>query len=221
VDNARRLQYLQAMGIDVWVPRASRVSDLTLVHELQDEIATTKHVEAQAQAQVIDIESCALCDSQTQGLSGIGNQQTEWLFFVEVVNSDDDSPNRLFEKNAGLLLAEMLRAIDLSVEEVFIAPLIACKAFDQPDSPEFCSGYLMSQQQLIQPKIIVAVGDKAAQALLKTKQTLASLRGRCHYFNKIPVVVVEHPAYLLRSLLEKRDAWQDLCFAKQIFNKER
>ena len=90
MDNALRLQYLQAMGIDVWVPRASRVSDLTLVHELQDEIATPKLVEAQAQ--VIDIESCALCDSQTQELSGIGNQQKEWLFFVEVVNSDDDGP---------------------------------------------------------------------------------------------------------------------------------
>ncbi len=219
VDNALRLQYLQAMGIDVWVPRASRVSDLTLVHELQDEIATPKLVEAQAQ--VIDIESCALCDSQTQELSGIGNQQKEWLFFVEVVNSDDDSPDLLFEKNAGLLLVEMLRAIDLSVEEVFIAPLVACKALNQDTSSEFCWGHLMSQQKLIQPKIIVAIGDKASQALLKTKQTLASLRGRCHYFNKIPVVVVEHPAYLLRSLLEKRDAWQDLCFAKQIFNKER
>ena len=78
----------------------------------------------------------------------------------------------------------------------------------------------MTQQALMQPKIILAIGDKAAQALLKTRQPLASLRGQCHYINKIPVVVVEHPAYLLRSLLEKRQAWQDLCFAKQILNNE-
>ena len=219
MDNARRLQYLQAMGIDVWVPRASRVSDIQLVDELQDEIATPKQVQVQVQNK--DNENCALCDPQIHVLSGIGSQQTDWLFFVEAGHSEDNNQDLPFEKNASLLLAEMLRAIDLSLEEVFIAPLLACKDFKQSSASEFCRGHLMTQQQLIQPKIIVAVGDKAAQALLKTKQTLENLRGRCHYFNKIPVVVVEHPAYLLRSLLEKRDAWQDLCFAKQIFNKER
>ena len=209
MDNALRLQYLEAMGIDVWVPRESRVPDSVITCD-QQQIEQAHHVNA---------ELCSLCDPHDQTLLGVGNQQADWLLVVAATSTDDmqDLP---FEKNAGLLLAEMLRTIDLSVEDVFIAPLIACKAVNHDTEAQFCTGHLISQQQLIQPKIILAIGDKAAQALLKTRQPLASLRGQCHYINEIPVVVVEHPAYLLRSLLEKRQAWQDLCFAKQILNNE-
>ena len=209
MDNALRLQYLEAMGIDVWVPRESRVPDSVITCD-QQQIEQAHHVNA---------ELCSLCDPHDQTLLGVGNQQADWLLVVAATSTDDmqDLP---FEKNAGLLLAEMLRTIDLSVEDVFIAPLIACKAVNHDTEAQLCTGHLISQQQLIQPKIILAIGDKAAQALLKTRQPLASLRGQCHYINEIPVVVVEHPAYLLRSLLEKRQAWQDLCFAKQILNNE-
>ena len=209
MDNALRLQYLEAMGIDVWVPRESRVPDSVITCD-QQQIEQAHHVNA---------ELCSLCDPHDQTLLGVGNQQADWLLVVAATSTDDmqDLP---FEKNAGLLLAEMLRTIDLSVEDVFIAPLIACKAVNHDTEAQFCTGHLISQQQLIQPRIILAIGDKAAQALLKTRQPLASLRGQCHYINEIPVVVVEHPAYLLRSLLEKRQAWQDLCFAKQILNNE-
>jgi uracil-DNA glycosylase len=209
LDNALRLQYLEAMGIDVWVPRESRVPDSVITCD-QQQIEQAHHVNA---------ELCSLCDPHDQTLLGVGNQQADWLLVVAATSTDDmqDLP---FEKNAGLLLAEMLRTIDLSVEDVFIAPLIACKAVNHDTEAQLCTGHLISQQQLIQPRIILAIGDKAAQALLKTRQPLASLRGQCHYINEIPVVVVEHPAYLLRSLLEKRQAWQDLCFAKQILNNE-
>ena len=209
MDNALRLQYLEAMGIDVWVPRESRVPELVITYDQQQ-------IE---QAHNVNAELCGLCDPHDQTLLGVGNQQAEWLL-VFAATSTDDMQDLPFEKNAGLLLAEMLRTIDLSVEDVFIAPLIACKAVSHDTEAQFCTGHLISQQQLIQPKIILAIGDKAAQALLKTRQPLASLRGQCHYINEIPVVVVEHPAYLLRSLLEKRQAWQDLCFAKQILNNE-
>ena len=209
MDNALRLQYLEAMGIDVWVPRESRVPDSVITCD-QQQIEQAHHVNA---------ELCSLCDPHDQTLLGVGNQQADWLLVVAATSTDDmqDLP---FEKNAGLLLAEMLRTIDLRVEDVFIAPLIACKAVNHDTEAQLCTGHLISQQQLIQPRIILAIGDKAAQALLKTRQPLASLRGQCHYINEIPVVVVEHPAYLLRSLLEKRQAWQDLCFAKQILNNE-
>ena len=209
MDNALRLQYLEAMGIDVWVPREGRVSDSVITYD-QQQIEQAHHV---------NVELCSLCDPHDQTLLGVGNQQADWLLVVAATSTGDmqDLP---FEKNAGLLLAEMLRTIDLNVEDVFIAPLIACKAVNHDTEAQFCTGHLISQQQLIQPRIILAIGDKAAQALLKTRQPLASLRGQCHYINEIPVVVVEHPAYLLRSLLEKRQAWQDLCFAKQILNNE-
>ena len=208
MDNALRLQYLEAMGIDVWVPRESRVPELVITYDQQQ-------IE---QAHNVNAELCGLCDPHDQTLLGVGNQQAEWLL-VFAATSTDDMQDLPFEKKAGLLLAEMLRAIELNVEDVFIVPVVACKALNH-DTDQICMENFMTQQALMQPKIILAIGDKAAQALLKTRQPLASLRGQCHYINKIPVVVVEHPAYLLRSLLEKRQAWQDLCFAKQILNNE-
>jgi DNA polymerase len=210
LDNALRLQYLQVMGIEVWVPRQGKVSDALMVYDQQDSIEPIE------QAHSVDAVSCGLCDP----VVAVANQQADWLLVVAAPDIDDEMQDLPFEKNAGLLLAEMLRAIDLSVEDVFILPLLACKAVNHDSEAQFCMQHFISQQQLIQPKIILAIGDKAAQALLKTRQPLASLRGQCHYINKTPVVVVEHPAYLLRSLLEKRQAWQDLCFAKQVINNE-
>ena len=210
MDNALRLQYLAAMGIDVWVPRKSAVSTgLAYQSEMIEPVDLT---------QSINTELC-LCDPPVQPLLGVGNQQADWLLVVAATRTDDGMQDLPFEKKAGLLLAEMLRAIELNVEDVFIVPVVACKALNH-DTDQICMENFMTQQALMQPKIILAIGDKAAQALLKTRQPLASLRGQCHYINKIPVVVVEHPAYLLRSLLEKRQAWQDLCFAKQILNNE-
>ncbi len=214
MDNALRLQYLEAMGIDVWVPRQRLISDSVVADDQQD----------MAGQALISAGQCDLCDLQVHALLGVGNQQADWLLVVEATSADEVVQGLFFEEPAGLLLTEMLRAIDLSCEEVFIAPLVECKTFDLHGSSmngtEYCTGHLLSQQQLIQPKIILAVGDKAAQTLLKTPQSLESLRGRCHYSHEIPVVVIEHPANLLRSLLEKRHAWQDLCFAKQIINNE-
>ena len=210
--NALRLQYLEAMGIDVWVPREKLASSL----ELSDD---QPHGLGQFEQQ-LSIEPCDLCDSQAQAGLGVGNPQADWLLVVAATSADDNSQDQPFEKNAGLLLAEMLRTIDLRVEDVFIAPLVACKAVNQNAEAQFCIGHFLSQQQQIKPKIILAIGDKAAQTLLKMRQPLASFRGQCHYVNETPVVVVEHPAYLLRSLLEKRQAWQDLCFAKQLLNNE-
>jgi DNA polymerase len=216
VHNALRLQYLEAMGIDVWVPREKLASSL----ELSDD---QPHGLGQFE-QLASIEPCDLCDSQAQAVLGVGNPQADWLLVVAATSADDNSQDQPFEKNAGLLLAEMLRTIDLRVEDVFIVTLVECQAVNKPRSfdttTQFCIRHFLSQQQHIQPKIILAIGDKAAQTLLKMRQPLASFRGQCHYVNETPVVVVEHPAYLLRSLLEKRQAWQDLCFAKQLLNNE-
>ena len=213
LDKALRLHYLEIMGIDVWVPRDSQVPT-SIAYDQPDIIAQIE------QGHNLNTGQCTVCALDLQTQWTLSNKQADWLLIVEAPNADDSMQCPLFEKNAGLLLAEMLRAIDLSYEDVSIVPLVTCKAVNQNPETQFCMGHLISQQQLIQPKIILAIGDKAAQALFKTRQPLASLRGQCHYINKIPVVVVEHPAYLLRSLLEKRQAWQDLCFAKQILNNE-
>ena len=137
----------------------------------------------------------------------------------EAPGQHEDEQGRPFVGNAGLLLTEMLRAIGLTREEVFITNILKCRPPNNrdphADEVESCNDYLQRQQQLIQPKIILAVGRIAAQTLLKTDEPLTRLRGKVHAFNNTPVVVVYHPAYLLRSLPEKRKAWLDLTLAVQ------
>jgi DNA polymerase len=173
------------------------------------------------QTEVQNCRLCALCNSRTQTVFGSGNQQADWLIIGEAPGEQEDQQGQPFVGVAGQLLTEMLRAIGLSREQVFIANILKCRPPNNRDPHvdeiKRCKAYLLRQQQLIQPKIILAVGRIAAQTLLETHDALTKLRGRVHTFNNTPLVVVYHPAYLLRSLPEKRKAWQDLQFAKQTF----
>ena len=230
LDNALRLQYLEAMGVDVWVPRAP----VQIVHPLSSDLVTSNdEPEAQAsatdnwdelQAEVADCTKCALCTTRTQTVFGSGNKQADWMLVGEAPGQHEDEQGLPFVGNAGLLLTEMLRAIGLTREEVFITNILKCRPPNNRDplagEVESCHDYLQRQQKLIQPKIILAVGRIAAQTLLKTGEPLSRLRGKVHIFNNTPVVVVYHPAYLLRSLPEKRKAWLDLQLAIQTV-KER
>jgi len=225
LDNALRLQYLEAMGIDIWVPRAS-VQNEQLVSS--DSVTNNDGPETQEpatdnwdslQAEVANCTKCALCATRTQTVFGSGNKQADWMLVGEAPGQHEDEQGLPFVGNAGLLLTEMLRAIGLTREEVFITNILKCRPPNNrdphADEVESCNDYLQRQQQLIKPKIILAVGRIAAQTLLKTDEPLARLRGKVHAFNNTPVVVVYHPAYLLRSLPEKRKAWQDLTHAMQ------
>ena len=225
MDNALRLQYLEAMGIDIWVPRAS-VQNEQLVSS--DSVTDNDEPETQEsandswdslQAEVANCKKCALCATRTQTVFGSGNKQADWMLVGEAPGQHEDEQGLPFVGNAGLLLTEMLRAIGLTREEVFITNILKCRPPNNrdphADEVESCNDYLQRQQTLIKPKIILAVGRIAAQTLLKTDESLARLRGKVHAFNNTPVVVVYHPAYLLRSLPEKRKAWQDLMHALQ------
>jgi uracil-DNA glycosylase len=226
VDNALRLQYLEAMGIDVWVPRASLNTTQPLSSEAVTDNAEPEEATASTtdswnvlQAEVANCTKCALCNTRTQTVFGSGNKQADWMLVGEAPGQYEDEQGQPFVGKAGLLLTEMLRAIGLSREEVFITNILKCRPPNNrdplADEVESCNDYLQRQVQLIQPKIILAVGRIAAQTLLKTDEPLARLRGKVHTFNETPVVVVYHPAYLLRSLPEKRKAWLDLQLAIQ------
>jgi DNA polymerase len=141
----------------------------------------------------------------------------------EAPGQSEDQQGLPFVGNAGQLLTEMLRAIGLDRESVFITNVVKCRPpgnrEPKPNEIEACNEYLQRQQALVKPKIILAVGLIAAQTLLKTDEPLAKLRGKVHILDDTPVVVVYHPAYLLRSLSDKRKAWLDLQLAMQTYNK--
>ncbi|MDD5268518.1 MAG: uracil-DNA glycosylase [Methylococcales bacterium] len=231
MDNALRLQYLEAMGIDVWVPRASTQNEQ---QESSDSVIDNDEPETQEsatdnwdslQAEVAHCTKCALCATRTQTVFGSGNKQADWMLVGEAPGQHEDEQGLPFVGNAGLLLTEMLRAIGLAREDVFITNILKCRPPNNrdphADEVESCNDYLQRQQALIKPKIILAVGRIAAQTLLQTDEPLGRLRGKVHAFNNTPVVVVYHPAYLLRSLPEKRKAWQDLMYAVQTIKKNK
>lgn len=221
VDNATRLHYLAAMGIDVWMSKAALPESQPLVAE-QTPVITLENWQS-LQAEVAECKACGLCETRKNTVFGAGNQQAEWLFIGEGPGQHEDEQGEPFVGKAGLLLTEMIRAMGLAREEVFITNIVKCRPPDNRDPHKdeisACQPYLQRQIQLIQPKIILAVGRIAAQTLLATDAPVSRLRGQVHQLNNIPLVVVYHPAYLLRSLLEKRKAWQDLQLAMQTLDR--
>ena len=255
MDNATRLQYLEAMGIDVWVSRHQPVTEVAIdelenggwakqrkVHQddlNQSAVAPSEaleccasaqpthlshagdHAWSELQQQVAACRACPLCETRTQTVFGVGSHHASWLLIGEAPGQNEDLQGEPFVGKAGQLLTEMLRAIGLAREEVFIANILKCRPPNnrdpQADEVAACDNFLQRQIDLLQPKIIMAVGRIAAQNLLKTQQPLAKLRGMQHHFNTIPLVVVHHPAYLLRTLSEKAKAWDDLQFALSVF----
>ena len=134
--------------------------------------------------------------------------------------ADEDEQGEPFVGQAGKLLDSMLGAIGLQRgEAVYIANVVKCRPpgnrTPTPDEAKACAPFLDRQIELIQPKLIVALGKTAATRLLGTEASLASLRGKVHRYGDVPVVVTYHPAYLLRSLPEKAKAWEDLLFARR------
>ena len=213
----QRRAYLEALGIDVWVP-----SD----QPEPIEIGAARHPDSSALdwPQLRDtVASCTLCplhESRTQTVFGVGDTDADWLIIGEAPGAEEDRRGEPFVGRAGKLLDEMLRAVGLGRERVFIANILKCRPPNnrdpKPDEAAACRHYLERQIELIQPKIILAVGRIAAQQLLHSDAPVGQLRGRLHQLNGVPLVVTYHPSYLLRSPNQKRKAWDDLCLAMNV-----
>ena len=165
---------------------------------------------------------CKLYSTRTQGVLGVGDRNADWLFVGEAPGADEDRMGEPFVGQAGKLLDAMLAAIGLARgENVYIANVLKSRPpgnrNPEPDEVAACRPYLLAQIELIQPKLIVALGRFAAQSLLETDEAIGRLRGRVHRFQNVPLVVTYHPAYLLRNLPDKARAWEDLCLARRTY----
>jgi uracil-DNA glycosylase family 4 len=240
-----RLAYLQRMGIRVWVPRvpvpfafmpeAVAAEDalspksepektaMSPPEAIPARAAACPHNWDDLAAEVSACTACPLHEGRTQTVFGVGNREAEWMFVGEAPGEQEDLQGEPFVGRAGQLLNEMIRAIGLRREDVYIANVLKCRPPKNrdpaPEEAAACEGYLKAQLALVRPKIILAVGRIAAQNLLKTATPIGKLRGQVHDYEQIPLVVTYHPAYLLRSQTEKRRAWEDLKLALRMFRE--
>jgi DNA polymerase len=148
---------------------------------------------------------------------GVGNQHADWMIIGEAPGAQEDQQGEPFVGRAGMLLNEILFSLGLQRESVFIANILKCRPPNNRDplanEVEACGDYLKQQVEHVAPRIILALGRIAAQNLLQTTESIGRLRGKVHHYQTIPVIVLYHPAYLLRSPLEKRKVLQDLMLA--------
>lgn len=214
--------HLQAMGIDVWVRRAAPGSpDCAGSGQSGQSSASLTDLEQ-------DVSTCTRCDlhrTRKHTVFGAGDAGADWMFVGEAPGAQEDRQGLPFVGPAGQLLNAMLMAINTSRDQVYIANVLKCRPPENRDPQGVevrqCEPYLHRQVALIQPKIIVAMGRFAAQSLLKTTRPINKLRGErfCYGDTGIPLIVTYHPAYLLRSPIEKRKAWSDLLFALDVVAK--
>ncbi len=170
-------------------------------------------------AQVARCEACPLSRTRTNTVFGVGDEQAEWMLVGEAPGAEEDARGEPFVGQAGRLLDQMLAAIGLSRDaNVYIANVLKCRPpgnrNPEPLEVARCAPYLARQIALVRPRLILALGRFAAQTLLATDASIASLRGRVFQHQGVPLVVSYHPAYLLRNLPDKAKAWEDLCFAR-------
>ena len=236
--------YLKAMEIDIWIERNPRdINSLSDVERQPAQETQNKDVPGVNTTEVIiepktestspimeviptaavNIDSldwqalqnhaskCQLCDlsqTRTETIFGAGNQSASLMII------GDDS-----NQQSGMLLTSMLKAMGYQRSDVYITHIVKCNLMENKDvtqeQAESCESYLLRQISLIQPKLILTLGNSAAQRVLKSKSTMNRLRGQLHYIDGInaPILVSYHPTYLLAAPNEKRKAWEDLQLA--------
>lgn len=240
-DQGTRRGALAAMGILEWVPRAlesagagvpvpdpipasGQAAARVEVSAAPDVEASTLDWPALEQA-VSTCQRCALAGGRTQTVFGVGSRAARWMIIGEAPGQEEDRQGEPFVGRAGQLLNAMLSSVGLARSEVFIANILKCRPPDnrdpEPAEAKACRGWLARQIELVNPTLILCVGRIAAQNLLGVSTSIGKLRGQRHEYLPlgIPVVVTWHPAYLLRSPLEKRRAWDDLRLARQVFEE--
>jgi DNA polymerase len=176
-------------------------------------------------------EACALHQTRRQTVFGVGGTQARWMVVGEAPGEQEDARGEPFVGAAGQLLDRMLAALGLTrrsvategepapppEQQVYIANTLKCRPprnrNPQPEELARCEPFLVRQIELLQPRVILAMGRFAVQALLRSDEAIGRLRSRVHRYHGVPLIVTYHPAYLLRNPADKARAWEDLCLA--------
>jgi uracil-DNA glycosylase family 4 len=179
-----------------------------------------------ALAQAIhDCTRCPLYATATQAVPGEGPPDADVMVVGEAPGASEDATGRPFVGAAGQLLTKILEAVDVRREDVFICNVMKHRPPGNrnpiPDEVAACGPYLVRQIELIQPKVILALGTFAAQTLLATKLPISKLRGQLHRYQGVPLIVTYHPAALLRNPGWKRPTWDDVKLARRVLDRAR
>jgi uracil-DNA glycosylase len=195
-----RKPFPAAPDVAAAVPAADRAAALQMI---RDEIG--------------DCTRCALHTGRNKLVFGDGDANARLMFVGEGPGADEDAQGLPFVGKAGQLLNNMISAMGLKREEVYIANVVKCRPpgnrTPEPEEANTCSPFLFRQIDVVRPQVLVALGATAATYLLGHRQPLAGLRGRVHPFRGMQLIVTYHPAYLLRDPRQKKEAWADLQIA--------
>jgi len=225
---AARVKYYKEMGIhdfyrrpveegaELALPRVEEAMPVeskgpaTLPPVINDKPSALKLI----RADIGDCTRCRLHKGRTNLVFGVGNVNAELMFVGEGPGADEDAKGEPFVGRAGQLLNNMISAMGIKREDVYIANVVKCRPpsnrTPEKDECDTCSPFLMRQIDVIKPKVIVALGAVAAKNLLAVNDSMANLRGCWYDFRNSKLLVTYHPAYLLRDPRQKKEAWKDL-----------
>ena len=210
------------------VPPSDDISNSTLEESDSEKMAKddSKQTMAEETLEVVqqEVARCTLCSelvaNRTQTVFGVGNPNADLVFFGEAPGRDEDKQGIPFVGRAGQLLTNIIEAMGLTRDDVYILNTVKCRPPDNrnpsPEEQDNCKGFLLRQLALINPKYICCLGSVPSKNLLETKETIGKLRGELHQVNQWRVLCTYHPAYLLRNQSAKKFVWEDI----QILMKE-
>ena len=226
---AEHLKFFGEMGIEgyrkdpVWSARQESVKESKESRESKESVAPAAHSLAAIREDIGDCVRCKLCSlGRKQIVFGVGNPNADLMFVGEAPGRDEDIQGIPFVGRAGQKLTQIIEAIGLTRDDVYIANVIKCRPPEnrnpEPDEVEQCEPFLFRQIDTIKPKVIVALGTFAAKSLLKSNDSISRLRGRVYDYRGAKLVPTFHPAFLLRNPSCRREVWEDMKKARALLN---
>lgn len=215
---------LRALADSLRFYRAMGMTELPLS---RDYLPGPKDALARLEARIQGCTRCKLSQGRTTIVFGSGNPNAGLVAIGEAPGAEEDIQGKPFVGRAGQLLTKMLESVGLSRDEVYICNIVKCRPpgnrNPEPEEIASCEPFLLGQLTAIHPKVILALGNFAAQTLLKTREPIGKLRGRLHTYHSMVLVPTFHPAFLLRNPGPeyRRMAWDDLKLAKREYKRLR